>query len=65
MADTLQDSVDEALTEAATSVKSFSVDGQSQTNRDVDDLIKLDKHAAAKAGHRFGFAMRTIIPPEH
>ena len=65
MADELQDAVDAALTEAASSPKAFMVDGQSHTFRDLKDLIALDNHSARKSGHRFGFAMRTIIPPEH
>jgi len=65
MADDLQDAVDAALTAGASNPKSFTVDGQSHTFRDLKDLIDLDNHSARKSGHRFGFAMRTIIPPEH
>ena len=65
MASTVQDAVDAALSSAASGVKSLSVDGQSLTNRDIRELIELDNHVSKKAGNRFGFAMRTIIPPEH
>lgn len=66
MADeTLQDAVETALTSDASKPASFTTDGLSVSNRNLRDLIALDKHAARKSGHRFGFGMRTMIPPEH
>lgn len=65
MADTLQDAVDSELLKQASTAQSFTVDGMSKSNRSLRDLIDLDNHVAKKRGHRFGFAMRQMIPPEH
>ena len=62
---TLKEAVDAELLSQATKPQSFAVDGMSKSNRDLRALIDLDNHASKKTGHRFGFAMRQMIPPEH
>jgi len=61
----LKNAVDAELLKQATQAQSFTVDGMSKSNRSLRDLIDLDNHASKKAGHRFGFGMRQMIPPEH
>lgn len=66
MAETaLETAVAAALLTEASNAQGFSLDGMSVTNRDPRALIELDKHAAKKTGHRFGFGLRQMIPPEH
>jgi len=66
MADSdLQKAVAAALESEASKPASMSIDGMSVSNRDPRALIELDKYASRKAGHRFGFGIRQMIPPEH
>ena len=62
---TLEETAAAALLSDATKPASMSVDSMSRQNRDLRSLIELDKYASQKAGHRFGFSMRQMIPPEH
>jgi hypothetical protein len=66
MADeTLKAAVDVALAAAVDQPASFSVDGQSTTFRSTRDLIDLDNHVSKRRGHRFGFGIARMNPPEH
>ena len=61
----LKTAVDAALLEQASQPASFTLGDMSQSNRDPRALIELDKHAAAKAAHRFGFGRAVLKPPAH
>lgn len=45
--------------------QSLSLDGVSYTRTSVNDRIALENHENKKRGHRFGFALAVMIPPEH
>lgn len=45
--------------------RSFSVDGMSRTNRDIGELIELEKHVTRKRASRFGFGLAVVKPGGH
>jgi len=60
-----QAEIDAQLDALLTKPRSQTIDGMSVVQQSVQDLIALDKHANRKTGHRFGFSMRPLKPPEH
>lgn len=53
------------ITRAADEPASATADGQSATNRSIDDLIKADRHISAQRSARaprFGLGLSRILP---
>jgi len=66
MSTTIKQKIQDATSEAS----SVSVDGMSQSNRDIRQLIEADKYleqkeAAANKPARMGFRMGVFRAPEH
>lgn len=61
----LADLASDQLAAQVGKAKSFSVDGMSRTNRDIGELIALEKHVSRKRANRFGFGIAVVTPGGH